>query len=291
MVLVTGATGTVGRKLVGELHRMGAQVRALSRDPRSARLPEGVQVVGGDLGRPDSLAPAVIGVDRVFMLCTGPARVAQEANLVAAAQRAGVARIVKLSALTVEDTSQHDAITRWHAAGELAVAESGLGWTFLRPGAFMSNALAWIPMVKHQGKVFAPFINVRTAAIDPLDVALAAARVLTEDGHEERAYALTGPELLGPTEQVERLGQVLGRSLELVEVPPQAARQRMLEAGMDAELADAVLATQANAGHGPGGIVTPTVAELTGRPARTFSDWAHEHAPLFRWAKGNDHRV
>lgn len=281
MILVTGTTGTVGRKVVDELQQTGASVRALSRDRRSANVPDGVEVVGGDLGRPDSLAPALVGVERVFLLSTGPDRAAYDANLVAAAQRAGVRRIVKLSALTVADETQGDAITRWHMAGEQAVLASGLEWVFLRAGAFMSNALGWAGMIKHQGAVFAPFADVRTAAIDPADVAAVAARALTSDGRAANAYALSGPELIRATDQAQTLGRVLGRELRLIEVPAPAARQRMLDAGMDAELADAVLTTQANAGHGPGATVIPTVQQLTGRPARTFADWAQAHAPMF----------
>lgn len=281
MILVTGATGTVGRNVVDELLQAGASVRALTRNPHAANLPEGVGVVGGDLGRPDSLGPALVGVERVFLLSTGPDRAAHDANLVAAAKRAGVRRIVKLSALTVADDTQDDAITRWHIAGEQAVLASGLEWVFLRPGAFMSNALAWAGMIKHQGAVFAPFSGVRTAAIDPADVAAVAARALTSDGRSANAYALSGPELISAADQVQTLGRALRRELQLIEVPVSAARRRMLDAGMDAELADAVLATQANAGHGPGATVTPTVQQLTGRPARTFAEWAQVHAPVF----------
>jgi uncharacterized protein YbjT (DUF2867 family) len=110
---------------------------------------------------------------------------------VAAARAAGVRHVVKLSALTVGDESQDDVITRWHAQGEQTVVESGLGWTFLRPGAFMSNALTWAPMIKRQGAVFAPFSHVRTAPIDPADVAAVAARVLAEDKHQGRVYELS----------------------------------------------------------------------------------------------------
>lgn len=281
MILVTGATGTVGRELVAELARRGEKVRAMSRNPRAAAFPRGVETVAADLGDPAALGVALLGVERVFALASGPDRLAHESNLVAAARRAGAARLVKLSALTVEDDAADDVITRWHRAAEQAVTGSGLAWTILRPGAFMSNTLSWAGMIRHQGRVFAPFADIRTAAIDPADVAACAAAVLVDDGHEGRSYALSGPELISAVGQAAILGQVLGREIGLTEIPPELARQRMTEAGMPAQVADAVLATAARAGTGAGAVVQPTVGELTGRPPQSFRDWAVLHAAAF----------
>lgn len=282
MILVTGATGTVGRELVAELARRGAKVRALSRNPGTALFPAGVEVVAADLGDPGTLGPPLIGIERVFMLATGPARLEHETSLVAAARRAGTVRLVKLSALTVEDDAADDVITRWHRAAEQAVTGSGLSWTILRPGAFMSNTLSWAEMIRHQSRVFAPFAGIRTAAIDPADVAACAAAVLLEDGHDGRAYPLTGPDLVSARDQAVVLGEVLGREISISEIPPQAARQRMIQAGIPAQITDAVLATAARAGAGPGILVQPAVRQLTGRPPRTFRDWAARHAGAFR---------
>jgi (4-alkanoyl-5-oxo-2,5-dihydrofuran-3-yl)methyl phosphate reductase len=282
MILVTGATGTVGRELVAELARRGAKVRAMSRNPAAATFPDGVETVPADLGDPGTLGPALIGVERVFLLATGPARAEHEAQLVAAAGRAGVRRLVKLSALTVEDATAGDAITRWHRAAEQAVTGSGLSWTILRPGAFMTNTLSWAAMIRHRGQVFAPFPDVRTAAIDPADVAACAATVLLDDGHEGRAYPLTGPELLSARDQAAILGEVLGRDLGITGISAQAARQAMIQAGTPAEIADAVLATAAAAGTGPGARIQPAVRQLTGRPPQPFRAWAGRHAAAFR---------
>jgi (4-alkanoyl-5-oxo-2,5-dihydrofuran-3-yl)methyl phosphate reductase len=282
MILVTGATGTVGRELVAELARRGAKVRALSRNPAAAAFPAGVETVAADLGAPGTLGLALAGVERVFMLATGPDRLDHETSLVAAARRAGTARLVKLSALTAEDDTADDIITRWHRAAEQAVTGSGLSWTILRPGAFMSNVLSWAGTIRHQGQVFAPFAGTRTAAIDPADVAACAAAVLLEDGHEGQAYPLTGPELISARDQAGVLGEVLGREIGITEVPPEAARQRMIAAGTPAQVADAVLATLAGSGTGPGALVAPAVRRLTGRPPRTFRDWAARHIAAFR---------
>jgi uncharacterized protein YbjT (DUF2867 family) len=281
MILVTGATGTVGRELVAELARRGAKVRALSRNPAATAFPAGVETMAADLGDPGTLGLALAGIERVFILATGPARLGHETRLVAAARRAGAARLVKLSALTAEDSTASDIITRWHRAAEQAVTGSGLSWTILRPGAFMSNALSWGAMIRHQGQVFAPLTDVRTAAIDPADVAACAAAVLLEDGHEGQAYPLTGPELISARDQAAILGEVLGRKIGITEIPAEAARQRMIQAGMPAQVADAVLVTLAGAGAGPGALVQPAVRELTGRPPCTFRDWAARHAAAF----------
>jgi uncharacterized protein YbjT (DUF2867 family) len=282
MILVTGATGTVGRELVAELVRRGAQVRALSRNPTAAAFPAGVETVTADLGDPGTLGLALADIERVFMLATGPARLGHETNLVAAARRAGAARLVKLSALTAGDAAADDIITRWHRAAEEAVTSSGLSWTILRPGAFMSNTLSWTGPVRHQGQVFAPFTRIPTAAIDPADVAACAAAILLEDGHEGQAYPLTGPELLSARDQAAVLGEVLGREIGITEIPAETARQRMIQAGTPAQIADAVLTTMAGAGTGPGALVQPTVQQLTGRPPRPFRDWAIRHAVAFR---------
>jgi uncharacterized protein YbjT (DUF2867 family) len=282
MILVTGATGTIGRELVTELARRGAKVRALSRNPAAAAFPASVQTVAADLGDPGTLGPALAGIEQVFMLATGPARLDHETNLVAAARRASAARLVKLSALTVEDAAADDIITRWHRAAEQAVTGSGLSWTILRPGAFMSNTLSWAPMIRHQGHVFAPFTDIRTAAIDPADVAACAAAVLLEDGHEGQAYPLAGPELISARGQAAVIGEVLGREISITEIPPESARQRMIQAGTPAQIADAILATRAGAGTSPGALLPPAVRQLTGRPPRTFRDWATRHVAAFR---------
>jgi uncharacterized protein YbjT (DUF2867 family) len=282
MILVIGATGTVGRQLVAELLADGGMgVRALSRTPERAGLPGGVELVAGDLGRPETLSAALAGVERVFLLSGGPEGPGHDANLIRAAKQAGVAHVVTLSVLGAGHGAD-DPITRWHLAGERAVVDSGIPWTILRPGAFMSNALMWAASITAQDAVYAPFTQAKTAAIDPADIAAVAARALTEPGHENKIYPLTGPDLLSAADQVETLADALGRPLRLVDVPPEAAKGGMVEAGMPAELADAVIASMAQAGTDHAMAVLPTVEELTGRPARSFAEWTTVHLEAFR---------
>jgi uncharacterized protein YbjT (DUF2867 family) len=281
MILVSGATGTVGRPLVTELITAGADVRALSRTPERAGLPPGVEVVPGDLGRPETLPPAVAGIERAFLLSGGPEGPEHDANLIAVAKQAGVAHVVILSVLGADHRAD-DPITRWHLAGEQAVVDSGMAWTILRPGAFMSNALMWAPSIKAQGVVYAPFAQAKTAAVDPADIAAVAAQALTGAGQDGRTYPLTGPELLSAADQVEILGAALGRPLRVVDVPPERAKAAMVDSGMPAELADAVIASMAQAGTDHAMAVLPTVEQVTGRPARSFAEWADAHLEAFR---------
>jgi len=281
MILVTGATGTVGRQLVNELVTAGADVRALSRTPERAGLPSGVEVVAGDLGRPETLPSALQGIERVFLLSGGPEGPEHDANLIAAGEQAGVRHVVTLSVLGAGHGAD-DPITRWHLAGERAVTASGMAWTILRPGAFMSNALMWAPSIKDQGVVYAPFAQAKTGAVDPADIAAVAARALTGAGQGGKTYPLTGPELLSAADQVEILGAALGRPLQVVDVPPERAKAAMVDSDMPAELADAVIASMAQAGTDHAMAVLPTVEQVTGRPARSFAEWADAHLEAFR---------
>ncbi len=281
MILVTGATGTIGRALLDELAPAGEPVRALTRRPATAALPRDVEVVGGDLGDPASLEDALRGVDRVFAVSTGPDGPAQDRDLAAAAAKAGASRIVKLSTLRLDDDRIDDPITRWHRAGEDAVRDSGVAWTFLRPTGFMSNALQWAATIAGHDTVYHPYGDGRVALIDPRDIAAVAATVLTRPGHEGRAYSLCGPEALGPADEVAILSEVLGRPLRYVEVSPEHAHRAMVERGMPEELAGAVVA-KAAASREPGSAVPDRdLSGLLGTAPRTFRAWVRDHAAAF----------
>ncbi|HLJ88101.1 MAG TPA: NAD(P)H-binding protein, partial [Candidatus Angelobacter sp.] len=195
MILVTGATGTVGREVVAQLLAAGEKVRALTRDPGKTRFDGAVEVVKGDLSQPETLLPAVQGADKIFSLALGLQIGEQERSLAQIAKKAGVRQIVKLSVLGVgEGQASTRAIAEWHAAGERAIEESGVPWTFVRPGRFMSNAMMWRDPVRNQGKVFSNFADGKSPAIHPKDIAAVAVQALTTSGHEGKAYPLTGPE-------------------------------------------------------------------------------------------------
>jgi len=281
MILVTGATGTVGREVVIQLLAAGEQVRGMTRNPSTAKLDARVELVKGDFASPDTLAKAVDGVERVFSLTFGPQTGTHERDLAGLAKKAGVRHIVKLSAMG-GDGGTKNAIRKWHEQGEEAIKETGISWTVVRPGGFMSNALHWRETVRTQGKVFSNYGDGKLPSVHPRDIAAVAVRALTSDGHERKTYHLTGPEALSVGEQVDILSEVLGRRIEYVPITDDVARKGMEKAGMPALLIDALIPFAAFIRSGRAAEVLPTVEEVTSRPALTFLDWAREHAEAFR---------
>jgi (4-alkanoyl-5-oxo-2,5-dihydrofuran-3-yl)methyl phosphate reductase len=275
MILITGATGHVGSELITALlPTQAGQIRVLTRNP-DAVFPDGTQKVVADLGDSD-LAPVLDGVHAVFLLTDGLNIAAHDQRLAAAAQRAGAERIVKLSVLAVGHGGT-DPITTLHRAGEEAIRDSGLGWTFLRPTAFMSNALNWAPMITGDQVVRAPFAAGRAAVVDPADIAAVAAASLTDDGHNHRVYELTGLEPLSPPDQVAILSQVLDRDLRYTESDPADMAAQMVSYGMPEELAHAVIEQFRSTLKPFNSEPTGDITAVTGRPARSFTDWAQAH--------------
>jgi uncharacterized protein YbjT (DUF2867 family) len=281
MTLVLGATGTIGGEVARQLIAAGARPRLLVRHPDKARaFADTADVVRGDLDDVASLRAAMRGVDKVFMMSTGTNSVALEGNVVDAALAEGVTHVVKLSVISAEAP----AITfaRWHNASELKLKASGLAWTMLRPGNFMTNALGWAPTIKADGNIYQPTGSGTWAAIDPADIGAVAVRALTSAGHEGKEYTLTGPEAFDGAGYAAIFTRVLGKTVTFVDVPPDAAKQAMLGSGMEAAYVDALLDLLAAMKAGYTGAVTNTVQEILGRPAATFESWAKRNAGAFR---------
>jgi uncharacterized protein YbjT (DUF2867 family) len=281
LIVVTGATGHVGSELVAQLAAGGHPVRAVTRRPESSSFPAGVEVVYGDFDDPASLDEAMKGADRVFLMSSqqpGGGRPTQDLRGAEAARRAGARHVVKLSVF--DGGAGDDAIAAWIREAEGAVVDSGMDWTLLRPGRFMSNALWWAPAIRRGDTVTIPFAHRPTASIDPADIAAVAAVALTTEGHANVVHQLSGPEVLTPAEELRILADVLHRPLELVEPSLEATRADMLAAGTAEDLVDAFFARMLSSDES-GSSVLPTVAEVTGRPPRTFSDWASAHANHF----------
>jgi uncharacterized protein YbjT (DUF2867 family) len=290
MILVTGATGHIGRELARELDAKGAKFRVLVRDPaRAAGLPGHAERVIGDLGEPATLAPAFDGVDGLFLLVPGIGT-AHTAHAVAAARASGVRRIVLLSSYAVIGDPM-PAMGRWHHEREQMIRASGIPATILRSSGFMTNALDWLPTIREGGFVLDPVGPGRAAPIDPADIAAVAALVLTEDGHQGAEYALTGGELLTVTEQVSILAAATGRDIEVREVatPAEAVRFRY-PGGAPQALADALIEGLTLMRADTAGFRTDTVQRLLGRRPRTFADWCARNASAFQAVTGTSLR-
>ena len=279
-ILVTGATGNVGGQVVSQLLTMGVNIRAMVRHPGSAHLPRQVEVMRGDLMSPESLAGCLEGVDAVFLVWAAPAT-----GVVPALERITktVPRVVFLSNLTVRDDveEQNYAVSDLHIGIERSIAASGVRWTFLRPGAFATNArIWWARQIRGANVVRWPYADAATSPIHEGDIAAVAVRALCQDGHAGARYLLTGPASLTHREQIRILGDAIGRPLHYEEIAPEVARREMT-AIMPPAIADMLLGAWSNAAGRPAP-VTATVAEITGRPARSFHEWAMDHTREFQ---------
>jgi uncharacterized protein YbjT (DUF2867 family) len=280
-ILITGATGNIGRQIVSQLPKTGLQIRALVRNPELADLPPHVELVRGDLSVPETLDTCLDGIDTVFLVWVAPAEAAAPA-LERIAKHAS--RVVLLSAplKTAHPLFQQPNPSRTRAElVERLIEGSGLEWTFLRPGMFSANALGWwAPQIRAGDVVRWPYLAVPTAPIHERDVAAVAVRTLCEEGHSGAEYVLTGPQSLSQFEQIAAIGSVLGRSLRIEEIPAEDW-MRELPSSLPAFVAK-YLADAWAAASGRPASVTYTVAEITGSPARTFLRWATDHAKDFR---------
>lgn len=296
MILVAGATGNVGRNVVSELLDAGIAVRGLTRNPNTAELPESVQVARGDLSRLDTLKSALRrDIDGAFLVW--PLPTAKAASGVIDLMAAHTNRIVYLSSLSVRDDldRQLDPISAFHAEIERLIKQSGMRWTFLRPSGFATNTLVWAPQIRDTGIVRWPHGGARRSLIDERDIAAVAARALLSAGHTEATHLLTGPNVLTQVEQVNIIGEAIGRHLRYEEVPTSRARQALLRAwglpgiaarllpptALPRQMADGALGALAKMTTDPEP-VTNSVQELTGTPARTFQEWARAHAQDFQ---------
>jgi uncharacterized protein YbjT (DUF2867 family) len=271
----------VGRQILSQLPASGVRVRALVRNLHAADLPPHVDAIRGDLTLPETLDECLDGIDTVFLVWTAPpAAVAPALERIAKHAR----RIVFLSAplKTAHPFFQQPNPVRALAEKvERLIETSGLEWTFLRPGMLASNALLWwAPQTRAGDVVRWPHLAAATAPIDERDIAAVAVRALCEGGHAGAEYVLTGPQSLSQFEQIATVGEVIGRSLRIEEMPPENARSEGF-AHMPAFVVNMLLDAWAAAIDQPA-LVTSTFAEITGAPPRTFRDWATDHAAGFR---------
>ncbi|MFF3568219.1 NAD(P)H-binding protein [Nocardia jiangxiensis] len=281
MILVTGATGAIGGAVVRQLVERGEQVRAFTRNPQAARMPEGVEVVRGDYADPPSVAAAMADVQAAFLVnIPAPGRPDSDVALVAAARSAGVRRLVKLSAIGTGDPALQD-FANWHVPGEQAVRDSGLTWTILRPSSFASNTLAWAEAIRTGEPVPIRTGTGGQGVIDPRDVAAVAVEALVSDEHAGQVYTLTGSVALSEPDQASVLATELGRPVTLAPLSQDAVLAHLRARGLSEEYIDVVLRGSAFVRDGGNTTVTDDVQRVLGRAPWAYAQWVRDHLAAF----------
>lgn len=284
MILITGATGTNGRELAHLLAARGVAARAMVRDPgKAADLAalDGIDVVAGDFDDAASLAAALEGVERAFLVTPSSARAeAQQLGFIAAAKAAGVQQVVKLSQFAA-DASSPVRFLRYHAAVESVLRDSGMAWTFLRPNLFMQGLLGFAGMIRDQGMLAAPIGEERVSLVDVRDIAATAAAALTGDGHAGKTYTLTGPEALTHAEVAAQIAAATGRPVRFVPISPEQMRAALGGMGMDPWQADGLIEDYAHYARGEARAIDNGVQAATGSAPRSFAAFAHDNAGAF----------
>ncbi|MGQ4429400.1 MULTISPECIES: NAD(P)H-binding protein [unclassified Streptomyces] len=281
MILVTGATGTIGSEVVRQLAARGEKVRALTRDPERADLPSEVEAVRGHPADRASAEAALTGAEAAFLVGVfGPDDAEHDRGLVEAARAAGVRRIVKLSGIGTGEPAVGPVGT-WHVAGEQAVRDSGLEWTILRPSAFATNTLGWAASLRAGSPVPNTSGDGGQGVVDPRDVSEVAVAALLDPAHSQRTYTLTGPEVLSVPAQAAVLADILGRPVPVRDLSSAEAREYLLGLGFSDTFIDASEISRAFVRNGGNEVVTDDVGEVLGRPARTYREWVVDHRAAF----------
>ena len=284
MILLTGATGTNWTEIARLLAGRGVPFHAMVRDPgRATDLAalSGATVVEGDFDDAESVARALGGAERVFLLTPSTERAeAQQLAFVEAAQRAGVRHLVKLSQYAASADSPVRFL-RYHAAVEQAVRDSGMGYTFLRPNLFMQGLLHFTGTVARDGSFAAAAGDAAVSVVDVRDIARVAVAALTEPGHEGKTYTLTGPQALTHADMARAISEATGKPVRYVDVAPEAMGAAMVEMGMPPWQADGLVEDYAHYRRGEAASVETGVEEATGQPPGTFAAFARDYASAF----------
>ena len=275
-ILITGATGNIGSALTKLLTAQNIPFRAMVRSKTA--IPEAVT---GDFNDPASITAALQGIERAFLLTNSSEQAEQQQiTFVELAKKAGVKHIVKLSQWAA-DANSPVRFLRYHAAVEKKIRESGMTYTFLRPNLFMQGLLAFKDHIANEGTFFAAAGDAKISAVDIRDIAAAAAAALTENGHENKIYNLTGPAAITHQQMAEGLSKALGREITFINVPPTAMREAVLQVGFPEWQADGLIEDYAHYAKNEAASIEAGIQEATGKTPRTFADFAQDYAPVF----------
>jgi uncharacterized protein YbjT (DUF2867 family) len=283
MILITGASGTVGKAVLNEVARSGAKHKAMYRSAEeAAKAPTGTQTVIADFGKKETLAPALRDVDNVYLVCSPiPDLVQLESNMIEACVAAGVKHIVLNSALGAGDYAK--SFPSWHRRAEDKLKSTGISFTILRPNSFHQNVVTYFASsIRAQGVFYSSMGNARTSYIDVRDIAAVAAKALAGDEHRGKTYELNGPEALTYAEVGEKISKHAGRVVQYVDIPAERQRRAMLDQGMPAWQVDALLDLQEYYTSGHGGAVDQSLPQLLGRQPISMDRFLSEVASEFR---------
>jgi uncharacterized protein YbjT (DUF2867 family) len=283
-ILITGASGNIGRELTKQLSAQGIRFWAMARSTKAAAplaTLNGAEIVAGDFNNSASLANVVKDVERAFLLTNSSEQAeTQQTQFVDMALQAGVKHIVKLSQWAADKDSPVRFL-RYHAAVENRIKDSGIGYTFLRPNLFMQGLLVFRETIVGQGKFFAAAGDAKISAVDVRDIAAVAAAALTEDGHAGKIYDLAGPEALTHHEMAEKLSAALDHDVQYIDVPPEAMLTALLGFGVPQWQADGLVEDYAHYRRGEASEISSGIYDATGMQPRSFDDFAHDYAPAF----------
>jgi uncharacterized protein YbjT (DUF2867 family) len=285
-ILVTGATGNVGSEVVNQLTGFGVSVRGLVRNRAKAASLErpGVEIAEGDLSKPDTLAPALKGVDKVLLSSSPDPKQAQlQNNLIDAARRAEVRHIVKISAMGTAPDSPVS-FGRWHAETEQYLAQSGIPFTILRPNFFMQNTLAFADTIANEGKFYGSMRDGKAAFVDLRDVGAVAAHALAGPGHEGKTYLITGPEALSFADLAGKLSAALKKQVTYVDIPRESLVQAMTGSGMPDWQANGIADLYDWGSTGEAALVTDVVEKVGNKKPIFFDQFASDVASVFESA-------
>jgi uncharacterized protein YbjT (DUF2867 family) len=283
MILVTGASGTVGRAVLNEVARSGAKHKAMYRSANeAAKAPPATQTVIADFAKKETLAAALKDVDSVYLVCSPiPDLVQLEGNMIDASVAAGVKHIVLNSALGAGDYAK--SFPSWHRKVEDKLKATGISFTILRPNSFHQNVVTYFaPSIRTQGVFYSSMGDTHVSFVDVRDIAVVAAKALAGGEHSGKTYELNGPEALSYSEVAEKISKHAGRKVQYVDIPAEAQRKAMLDQGMPPWQVDALLDLQGYYTSGKGGAVDPLLQNLLGRPAITMDRFLAEFAGEFR---------
>lgn len=283
-ILITGATGSIGTELTKQLDAKGISFRALVRTANSSNALssfKNAEIVEGDFNNEDSIARALKGIDRAFLLTNSSEQAETlQSGFVEIAKRKGVKHIVKQSQLAAELHSPVRFL-RYHAAVERKIIQSGLTYTFLRPNLFMQALLGFRETIAKQGKFFAAAGDAGISAVDTRDIAAVAVEALTNNGHENKTYDLTGPEAITHQQMAEELSKGLKHAIQYVNVSPNQMQQALIAAGFPLWQAEGLIEDYAHYVRGEASAISSSVQEVTGKPARNFKNFVHDYTQAF----------